>query len=201
LGLFEPVVPPAKGSQIALASPPVLVIGAGVVKIADRRGTAAAGRGAGTGPSPDQPLQRGAGPVAGLALPVIARSGGQRLGGDGDRPPAARPAAARPAAARPAAARPAAARPAAARTGAARTAAARAGAALAGEAGRGAVGERGAVGGGDGDLSPGGAMPGDRAGQHPGRVRVDGPVPGGLPGGLGQAEQGGQRHGQVHQPG
>src|SRR5215469_17139778 len=83
VGLLEPMAEPAERGHVALAGQAVLVVRDRVVEVAAGRGAAAAGPGAGEGAGPDQPLQGGGGPVAGLGAAVAAAPGGDRLGGDG----------------------------------------------------------------------------------------------------------------------
>src|SRR5487761_1861158 len=76
-------------SYAALAGDAAVVVGQRVVEVAAGGGAAAAGTGAGGCAGPDQPLQGGAGVVAWLLVAVVAVAGGDGLGGDLDRPPAA----------------------------------------------------------------------------------------------------------------
>jgi hypothetical protein len=72
--------------EITLADGAALLVRDRVVQVAASGRAAADGEAAGGVAGADEPGQGGAGPVAGLAAPVVTRAGGQRLGGEGDGP-------------------------------------------------------------------------------------------------------------------
>ena len=82
LGLLAAVVPSAERAEIALAGPATCLVGNGVILIALRGRTLAAGSGAAGRPGLDQVPQQPAGLVAWLLVAVVTAAHGQR--GDPD---------------------------------------------------------------------------------------------------------------------